>query len=277
MREERQVRGLVPPAAPPARVLAAFGVAKSRPIPLSGGQGTSWRAGDVVLKPALASPAELEWWAEVSAGVSRRAFRLARQLRSEDGSAVVAGWCATQFLPGEHAPRRWPEAIAIGARLHAALRDVQRPGFLDSRRDPWSVGDRVAWEELPAARFGDAPHLPQLAAARRPLDAPGQLIHGDLGGNVLYHDSLPPAVIDFAPYWRPAGFATAIVVADALVWEGAHPRILEAVSHVDDFGQYLIRALIFRMVTELLLGRSLIDRAGRDPHRHAVELACALA
>lgn len=271
------MRGLAPPAAPPERVLAAFGVAGSRPIPLSGGQGTSWRAGDVVLKPTLASLAELEWWAEVSASVCCRGFRLSRQLRAKGGSAVVAGWCATRFLPGEHAPRRWPEAIAVGERLHAALRDVQRPDFLDSRRDPWSVGDRVAWGELPTARFGGAPHLPRLAAARRPLAPASQLIHGDLGGNVLYHDSLPPAVIDFAPYWRPPGFAAAVIVADALVWEGADSRILACVSHIDDFGQYLIRALIYRMVTELVLGRSLIDGAGRDPHRHAVELACELA
>ncbi|MBO0825589.1 MAG: hypothetical protein J2P27_17315 [Actinobacteria bacterium] len=94
---------------------------------------------------------------------------------------------------------------------------------------------------------------------------------------MLYHDGLPPAVIDFSPYWRPAGFAAAIVVADALVWEGADERILGAVSHIDEFGQYLIRALIYRMVTELLLGRSLIDADGRDPHGSAVELACCLA
>jgi hypothetical protein len=38
---------------------------------------------------------------------------------------------------------------------------------------------------------------------------------------VLFHDGLPPAIIDFTPYWRPVGYASAIVVADALVWEGA--------------------------------------------------------
>ena len=231
----------------------------------------------MVLKPARAGAPEPEWWAAVSASIRCEGFRVARQVLAADGSAIVAGWCATEFLPGEHAPRRWREAIAVGARLHAALRGIPRPGFLDARRDPWSTGDRVAWAELPVSRFARAPHIARLAAARRPLTAPGQLIHGDLGGNVLYHDTLPPAVIDFAPYWRPAGFAAAIVVADALVWEGADARVLTAVSHIDDFGQYLIRAMIYRMVTELLLGRSLIDRAGRDLHRHAVDLACALA
>jgi len=267
----------VPPAEPPPRVLAAFGLAGRRPVPLKGGQGTSWRAGDVVFKPAQASPTELEWWAAVSVSIRGDGFRLARQLLAADDSPVVAGWCATEFLAGEHGERCWPEAIAVGERLHAALRGVPRPGFLDTRNDPWSIGDRVAWGELPASDFADAPHVPRLAAARRLVTAQGQLIHGDLGGNVLYHDVLAPAVIDFAPYWRPAGFAAAIVIADALVWEGADARILAAVSHIADFGQYLIRALIYRIVTELLLGRSLIDSPGRDPHGHAVELACALA
>jgi hypothetical protein len=49
------------------------------------------------------------------------------------------------------------------------------------------------------------------------------LIHGDLTGNVLFHDELPPAIIDFTPYWRPLEFQSAVVVADALVWEGAPP------------------------------------------------------
>jgi uncharacterized protein (TIGR02569 family) len=244
---------------------------------MSGGQGTSWRAGDVVLKPAQASLTELSWWAAVSAGVRDAEFRLARQLLAADGSAIVSGWCATEFLVGEHGVRRWPEAVMVGERLHAALRDVQRPGFLDSREDPWSIGDRVAWDELPASRFADAPHILRLATARRRVTAPSHLIHGDLGGNVLYHDVLAPAVIDFVPYWRPAGFAAAIIVADALVWEGADARILASVRHIDDFGQYLIRALIYRMVTELLHGRKLIDGAGRDLHGHAVDVACVLA
>ena len=111
------------------------------------------------------------------------------------------------------------------------------------------------------------------------MPAPSQLIHGDLSGNVLFHDQLPPAIIDFSPYWRPAAYASAIVVADALVWEGADARILGAVSHIDDFGQYLVRALIFRAVTDRILGTDApaASDAGDDPWAPAVDLACQLA
>ena len=55
-------------------------------------------------------------------------------------------------------------------------------------------------------------------------------MHGDLTGNVLFADDLAPAVIDFSPYWRPTGFASAIVVGDALLWEGADETLLAAVG-----------------------------------------------
>ena len=120
------------------------------------------------------------------------------------------------------------------------------------------------------------------AAARRHAPSghrPSQLIHGDLGGNVLFHDQLPPAIIDFSAYWRPVGFASAIVVADALVWQDANARLLASVSHIDDFGQYLIRALIYRAVTDCLLGREDPVTTGGDDDRWApaVDLACQLA
>ena len=76
---------------------------------------------------------------------------------------------------------------------------------------------------------------------------------------MLFDETQPPALIDFSPYWRPAAYAAAIVVADALVWEGADAGILNALSHTDDFGQYLLRALIFRAVSDWILYQN--DRA----------------
>lgn len=94
---------------------------------------------------------------------------------------------------------------------------------------------------------------------------------------MLFHDQLLPAIIDFSPYWRPTAFASAIVVADALVWEGADSQILAAVSHIGDFGQYLVRALIYRAVTNWILTRDQPAQSGADdPWAPAVDLACQL-
>jgi uncharacterized protein (TIGR02569 family) len=263
---------------PPVSVLEAFGV--SAPKPLAGGQGTAWRCGDLVLKPLdqAMSPEELEWQGALLDDVDCDGFRVAHLRHARDGSALVEGWCAWTFVEGEHRMGAWAEAIAVGERFHDALASFPRPSLIDRRTDHWATGDRVAWGELPAAAFAHVKHVPELVAALRPVTATSSLVHGDLGGNVLFADGLPPAVIDLSPYWRPPAFASAVVVGDALVWEGADDSLLDAVAHVPDFPQYLLRALIYRAVVDALF------RPG-EPHRPddedeflaPVELACRLA
>lgn len=221
-------------------MLAAFGAAGS-PELLPGGTGRSWRVGSLVIKPLACSADELAWQAEVLASIGQDGFRVARPL-----PYVTDGWTASEYVPGEHRPGRWREIIGVGERFHAALAGLPRPDkIVDARADPWAVGDRVAWGEAPF------PEPDDILSALDPVDAPSQLIHGDLTGNVLFHDALPPAIIDFAPYWRPTEFASAIVVADALTWEGAPDEL----AHVVD-PQYLLRALVYRAVTTRLTGRA---------------------
>jgi uncharacterized protein (TIGR02569 family) len=195
--------------------------------------------GSLVLKPLDHPAGEIAWQAEMLASVEEDGFRVAR-MRPE----IVDGWIASDYVAGSHEPGRWREIIAVGERLHAALAHAPRPdAILDLRTDPWSNGDRVAWGELPF------PELDDVLAVLEPIDAESQLIHGDLTGNVLFHDELPPAIIDFAPSWRPPEFASAVVVADALCWEGAPEEVAGAVGR-----QYLLRALIYRAVTSRVFG-----------------------
>jgi uncharacterized protein (TIGR02569 family) len=258
--------------APPPHVLAAFGVS-AEPEPLAGGTGTTWRCGDLVLKPLDVSDEELEWQGELLEGLPGDGFRVSRLRGSSDG------WCAWEHLAGEHRARAWPEAIAVGERFHTALVGVPRPAFLDRRTNHWAIGERVAWGELPAADFAQVKHLPRLVGALQPVDeSASQLVHGDLTGNVLFADGMPPAVIDFSPSWRPTGFASAVVVGDALLWEGADESLLRAVEHVDDFPQLLVRALIFRAVVDALFHAGEPHRPdGDDSFLAPVELACSLA
>jgi hypothetical protein len=218
---------------PPAHVLEVFGVS-GEPELLSGGTGRSWRAGSLVLKPLDRAPQEIAWQAEVLSSIQEDEFRVAHP-RPE----IVDGWTASEYVAGTHEGGRWRETIAVGERFHAALAHVPRPdAIIGPRTDPWAVGDRVAWGEAEFPELGD------VLAVLEPVDAPSQLIHGDLTGNVLFHDELPPAIIDFAPYWRPVEFASAIVVSDALCWHGAPDDLADAVDR-----QYLLRALVYRAVT----------------------------
>ncbi len=257
------------PGAPPATVLAAFGAA-GQPVRLTGGRGAAWRVGNLVLKPLDISPAELAWQAQVAQSIRREGFRLATPLCARDGSLAAGGWSAWEFVKGRHEAGRWLDIIAAGERLHAAVAGLPWPDFLRARVDPWAAADRVAWGEADPERLGRGSGVADLLAARRPIAAANQVVHGDLTGNVLFADPLPPAIIDLAIYWRPAAYASAIVVADALVWEGADPRVFDTLGSTPDFSQHLIRALIFRIVAHQ-------DPRSADRFLPTVALACRLA
>ena len=106
-----------------------------------------------------------------------------------------------------------------------------------------------------------------------------QVIHGDLTANVLFEAGLPPAVIDFSPYWRPAGFALAVIVADALVWGGADREVLALVADEPEFAQLLLRALMRRLLEVELHDRASGRRRPEDVEAYgpAIDLACRLA
>jgi hypothetical protein len=232
---------------PAQDVLEAFD-ACGEPEPLV---GRAWRVGDLVVKPHAA---DVAWQHEILSCVEPDGFRVEVPHRE-----AVAGWTAWTYLEGRHESGRWRDIIAVGERFHAALPDA-RPTRVD---DPWVTGDRVAWGEQ------QYPAVAELLALLEPLNDPPQLIHADLTGNVLFHDSLPPAIIDFSPLYRPAQYASAIVVADALCWEDAPFELAQAVDM-----QYLLRALIYRAVTSMEFGgngarelgyvRKIIDRIRAD-------------
>ncbi|WP_406318202.1 hypothetical protein OHA77_12575 [Streptosporangium sp. NBC_01639] len=198
---------------------------------------------------------EAEWCAELFASLTPSTeFRVPRPVRADDSTHVVAGWAAFEFVDGQEGPAgEWAMLIAASRAFHRALRHLPRPDLLDRRQHPWAVADRIAWDEIGAVAVA---HTDGLLAAlqdlQRPVDAPSQLVHGDLTGNVLLQRGQPPAVIDFSPYWRPAGYAEAIVVADGLLYHHAEPELIDSVLPGRDGLQMLVRALIFRLATSAL-------------------------
>ena len=262
------------PAPPGRRVLAAFG-ASGTAVPLPGGQGTSWRCGDLVLKPLDGDPAGLEWAATTLATVRSDEVRWPTPVRATGGALVVDGWTATTALPGGHRPGRWAEAIAAGEAFADAVAHLPAPAFLAARGDPWAVADRVAWGETRVEGLEDVPHVRRLREALAPVRSPSQLVHGDLTGNVLLHPELPPAVIDLSLYWRPVGYGSAVVLADALVFEGGTLALLDAPRADPDLPQLVLRALLARIVTDHLLGG--VERPDPDPYAAAVDEVRAAA
>ncbi|MFC7406700.1 TIGR02569 family protein [Georgenia alba] len=238
---------------PTPEVLAAYG-AGPYVVPLAGGQGTSWRAGDLVLKPVDMPEGALTWLDTVlRARMNDGSVRVSLPLRARDGALQVDGWCAFPHLAGSHEPGRWAEIAAAGATFARLTAGLPRPAFLDDRTDLWAVADRFAWGEVDLPHVRDVPEVAVALARRRGLTAPSTVMHGDLTGNVLFAPSEPPALIDLSLYWRPVRYGTAIVALDAVCFEGAPHELLTTLDPQPDARQYLLRALLFRMVTDLVI------------------------
>jgi uncharacterized protein (TIGR02569 family) len=234
----------------PEPVLKAFGLGETLPVRLPGGQGTTWRAGPLILKPT-GDEAEATWTADLYATLTERGFRVPRPVESRRGAYVVHGWTAWEYVAGEPDPAgRWHEKLVVCGAFHRALEGVPRPAFLDGRRDPWARADRLAWGAvLPTTHPWLRDPVKRLWSLLEPLELPSQLVHGDISGNILFAADHEPAVIDFSPYWRPAGFAAAVLVADAAVWEGANPEALFSLaSPVDRLEQLVVRAELRRLL-----------------------------
>ncbi len=244
--------GAVPP---PDHVLRAFAAPSAPPEVLDGGQGRTWRCGNIVFKP-VDDPVEASWLANVFEQLQVSGLRLARPVRSSDGRWVVSGWSAQRFVSGSPAPRH-DDILRVSIALHEALSAVPEPKFVRQRAGLYPWADRLAWGEIDDvdARTGSghgARLFAGLAAGRRPIELPSQVVHGDLYGNVLFAGSAPPAVVDITPYWRPAGWAAGVIAVDAIAFGGA------PVELITEWGQWpqlphsawphlVRRALLFRL------------------------------
>jgi uncharacterized protein (TIGR02569 family) len=237
---------------PPVSVLAAFDVDPRGLRRAPGGQGNTWRARALILKPLDRSVEQLAWEYTVLSGIEPDGFRLAPPVRSRDGRLAVDGWSAWELIAGVHLPDRWADICAVGDRFHRAAAGIPAPAWHRERNDPWARADRAAWDDAALDEFRSLAPVDQLAASLRPVHGHDQLVHGDLSGNVLFHPTLPPGVIDISPYWRPVLFGTAVVIIDALMWEGASDAVLKIVEGRAEGPQCLLRAAIFRLVTDHL-------------------------
>jgi hypothetical protein len=231
---------------------------------LSGGQGKAVRYDDLVLKPCE-NPIEWTGLAPLLASLQSVDYRVAHPIRYPNGEWVLDGWMVTELLEGEPGyAGREAEALSACDAIH---RDLSRayvapgtPEWLEANDSCWSRADLIAWGELPPDRHVHADTrraLADLCKHVHPLADPvPQIAHGDPGGdNLLFSEHAPPGIIDFSAYWRPSGYAVAMMLSDGVAWEGSSVETLELVAERTDMAQLLLRAVCFRLaVSDLFSG-----------------------
>jgi uncharacterized protein (TIGR02569 family) len=239
-------------AALPPHVRSAFGVGDSEPRAVLWAGRRAWHCTgegdrDVLIRP-VPDNAVAAWSASVLDGLSVEGLRLVTPLRSSDGRWVVAGWAACRFMPGRVEPRH-DEMMETALRLHAAIATLPRPRLLDDRDDLLSWCAAGAWGErrlaLEPAHGGRL--YAELAPLRRPVRMSSQVVHAELFGSLLFDGDRLPALVDLVPAWRPAEWAAAVLAVDAVAWGGADDALLARWSHLAQWPQMLLRAVLYRL------------------------------
>jgi uncharacterized protein (TIGR02569 family) len=243
----------------PSQVIDLFGISSEARL-LTGGQGTAIQYDNIVVKPCH-DPAE---WTGLAALLSRLrpvGYRLAKPKQALDGRWVVDGWMATHLVEGTPGYKgREAEALSACRCFHQDLADVYGlsdcPDWLGSVSNVWRKANQLAWGELPLSKeLGDDvyEYLTPIVKSIRPIDLPNQITHGDPGSdNVLFALNQAPALIDIAPYWRPAGYAIAMMLADGIAWEGSKLSTLALARDEPYIGQLLLHAVMFRLTVSVL-------------------------
>jgi uncharacterized protein (TIGR02569 family) len=230
-------------------IAEAFG-SNDAPVPLKGGQGTTFRAGTIVIKPTD-SIEEAVWLASTFGAIPAAAeIRIPKPVLSAHGNWIEDGFVAWSFTEGEPKTGAYREKSDACGAYHRLVRHVARPDFIGTRVDPWSTADRKAWgEEQIDYESGFAHLFRDMLSSLEDLSLPNQIIHGDFSGNVLFADGLPPAVIDFSPYWRPAGFAQSVILIDAVALDEAatDSELLNVFGSIEHIEQLTLRAALRRI------------------------------
>lgn len=255
-------------------VLTAFGIDPNVPLKaLPGGSLVCYLAGnDIVLRPSE-DGVESEQIAQILIKLAQvmspgAPYRISRPIpvAGDPTRYVSHGWTALSFLSGS--PRDevdWDETLRTCRAFHRDIGEINigKPEFLNRRMNRFREADLVAWDEKRLDELPSVKHVNVLSRISQPLrqlgalkrdftgDMPSQLVHGDIGGNMLFAQDgrQPPGIIDMTFYWRPAGYGAAIVVADGLLWHGEGEGLVRMYGTDADSIQVLVRALLFRIVT----------------------------
>ncbi len=268
---------------PSKEILEAFGISET-PIKLQGGQGTSFKAGGVVLKP-IENEEETNCLAELTSKIIEKGFRIARPIKAMNGEWVYKGWKANKFVKGREVKKRWEQKLSVSRKFHNSLIGIPKPAFLDKIDNPWAIADKMVWGGLPM-KYGEKlkPLMLRLERLIKPINPINQIIHGDMTGNILFYPFVSPAIIDLSLYWHPAKYAEAIIVVDSIVWYSAPDSLINKLDDTSDnntsnnvfeINQLLIRATMWRIKTK----EEYIAKYGKngddleiEPYRHLIEL-----
>jgi len=221
--------------------------------PLEGGQGLSYKFENVVIKPVW-DRGLYEFISPIYNSLDCNGYRISRHLKSLNNNFVESGYGATSFEPGFHVKSELKKKLYISGLFHKDLRKIRIDNF-PKPGNPWNLANEIIWkhEKIPEDvnklyKFYCEKIIEQLPEVKDDF----QLIHADIGGNILFHESLDPLIIDFSPVIGPVKYANAIMICDAIAWDSEKMKSIYFLSPLTEYIPYIKYAVAFRIITALL-------------------------
>jgi uncharacterized protein (TIGR02569 family) len=246
-------------------VLEAFNL-KGNIEPLSGGQNTSVKINDVVLKP-VDNDSYCEWVSNVISKIDPQGYRISKPIKSKLGTFIYEGWCCTRYEPGENAEGNVSSKLKAARLFHSDLAKVDFSNRPKSN-DPWSKAHEVAWqrEQLPKEICKQAIETIGVLLEKVKLQNSYnvQIVHSDLSGNILFDEKFGPLIIDFSPTIAPVEYAEAILVCDCIAWQGSPITDIDLLPDSEFYREMILRATIFRLTVAAIF-------AGNDSNKFVSE------
>ncbi len=220
-----------------------------------GGQNTSIKYNDIIVKPVD----DIEYYifaANIMYNLKSNDYRISRPIKSKSGKFVVDGYAASHYEKGEHDFNRTEDILKVSKHLH---KDLSRIKVTDNPvfNNPWAKANDVLWRDREIDYRLFSPPIKNLVnkllSEIKPIDLPCQLIHADLGGNVLFDDNLPPLVIDFSPTYAPYEYANAIILCDNIAWNNWSLDTLKYLGDIKYSDELCKYAVAFRVLSSVLI------------------------
>jgi len=230
-------------------VLKAFNI-QEKGVALEGGQSTSIKYGDLVIKP-VSDEAYYIQCAKIFNQVKPKGYRISRAVKSTNGNYVEQGYGATRFEPGTDIDEALEDKVEAAKLFLKDLEQVDYSQFQFSE-DPWSKANDILWRNQPLD-YGWCDEIKQFFAnlfeELLPCERNYQIIHGDLGGNIMLDDDLGPLIIDFSPTVAPKEYAIALIITDSIAWARLPLSSIDVLDDFEHYAPYLQRAILFRLLT----------------------------
>ncbi|MEK3886861.1 hypothetical protein [Bacillus sp. FSL K6-3431] len=227
-------------------ILKSFNV-NGEIIPLKGGQNTSVRVNNAVLKP-VEGVLHSEQLFTIIDSINPQGYRLSKPIKSNKGTFVTEGWGCATFERGREVYGQIKEKLHVARLFHHDLANIKYKYF-SQVDNPWSKAHRIAWQEN---ELSEEIHTEARKIIKNLLEKVQlkeryklQIVHSDLAGNILFDDVLPPLIIDFSPTVAPVEYAEAIIVCDCIAWQGSK---ISEIDLLPDNKEMFIRAVVFRLV-----------------------------